>query len=357
MKLMLSENIRSFRKQRKLTQEQLAEVLGVTTGAVYKWESGLSIPDIGLIVEMADFFDTSVDVLLGYRMKDNRLKETVARLKKYRHDKDPAGLVEAEKALKKYPNSFEIVHESATLYRAFGLESGKKEHALRALELFIESLPLLPQNEDPEIGELTIYGGVAYAHQMLGENQKALEILKQHNVGGYYCDRIGLMLTDNSGTDDAIPYLSEALTLHVTALVRTVMGYLNVYMNRGDFPSANAILHWLTGMLSGLRRPETPSDLDKVNSPLFACMAFSQYKMGETDAARASLQSAERIAEAFDAAPNYDWEAVRFVEHPEKMSAYDDLGATAMQSVESVIKSFEDEAFSAMWNEINERDK
>ena len=137
-KLTLSENIRSFRRQRKLTQEQLAEVLGVTTGAVYKWESGLSIPDIGLIVEMADFFDTSVDVLLGYRMEDNRLKETVARLKKYRHDKDPAGLTEAEKALKKYPNSFEIVHESATLYRAFGLESGKKEHALRALELFID---------------------------------------------------------------------------------------------------------------------------------------------------------------------------------------------------------------------------
>ena len=231
------------------------------------------------------------------------------------------------------------------------------EHALRALELYIESLPLLSQNEDPEIGELTIYGGVANAHQMLGENQKALEILKQHNAGGYYCDRIGLMLTDNSGTDEAIPYLSEALTLHVTALVHTVMGYLNVYMNRGDFPSANAILHWLTGMLSGLRRPETPSHLDKVNGPFFACMAFSRYKMGETDAARASLQSAKRIAEAFDAAPNYDWEAVRFVEHPEKMSAYDDLGATAMQSVESVIKSFEDEAFSAMWNEINEQDK
>ena len=73
MDMKLAENIRSFRKVRKLTQEQLAEVLGVTPGAVYKWEAGLSIPDIGLIMEMADFFDTSVDVLLGYRMKDNRL--------------------------------------------------------------------------------------------------------------------------------------------------------------------------------------------------------------------------------------------------------------------------------------------
>ncbi len=354
MDMKLAENIRSFRKARKLTQEQLAEVLGVTPGAVYKWEAGLSIPDIGLIMEMADFFDTSVDVLLGYRMKDNRMKETVARLKKYRHDKDPAGLVEAEKALKKYPNSFEIVHESAALYRAFGLESGKKEHALRALELFIKSFPLLAQNEDPEIGELTIYGAMADVYKMLDENEKALELLKQHNVGGYYCDRIGLTLTDDSGTDEAVPYLSEALIIHVTALVRTVMGYFNVYMNRGDFSSACAIMHWCTDVLSGLRRPETPSFLDKINGPCFACMAFAQYQTGDSDAARASLESAKRIAEAFDAAPNYDGNAVRFVEHPEKMSAYDDLGATAMQSVLGVIQSFEDEAFSAMWKAIRE---
>ena len=54
MELTLSENIRSLRKQRHLTQEQLAEVLGVTAGAVYKWESGLSVPELDLIVEMAD---------------------------------------------------------------------------------------------------------------------------------------------------------------------------------------------------------------------------------------------------------------------------------------------------------------
>ena len=55
MNMMLAENIRKFRKERSLTQEQLAEVLGVTTGAVYKWEAGLSVPELDLIVEMADF--------------------------------------------------------------------------------------------------------------------------------------------------------------------------------------------------------------------------------------------------------------------------------------------------------------
>ncbi len=80
MEITLSDNIRKFRKEHRLTQEQLAEVMGVTTGAVHKWESGLSVPDISLIVELADFFNTSVDVLLGYKMKDNNIKSTIDRI-------------------------------------------------------------------------------------------------------------------------------------------------------------------------------------------------------------------------------------------------------------------------------------
>ena len=54
MKMMLAENIRAFRKERSLTQEQLAEALGVTSGAVYKWEAKLSIPELELFIQMAD---------------------------------------------------------------------------------------------------------------------------------------------------------------------------------------------------------------------------------------------------------------------------------------------------------------
>ena len=45
----------------------------MTVGAVYKWEARLSQPELSMVMELADFFDTSVDVLLGYEMRDNRL--------------------------------------------------------------------------------------------------------------------------------------------------------------------------------------------------------------------------------------------------------------------------------------------
>ena len=53
METSIAENIRAYRKQRGLTQEQLAEVLGVSVGAVYKWESRSSLPELRLIMEMA----------------------------------------------------------------------------------------------------------------------------------------------------------------------------------------------------------------------------------------------------------------------------------------------------------------
>ena len=110
MELALSENIRAFRKERSLTQEQLSEALGVTPGAVYKWEAGLSVPELPVIVKLADFFDTSVDVLLGYKIRNNSMDAISDRLNTYIRNSDPAALPEAEKALKKYPNSFMVVH-------------------------------------------------------------------------------------------------------------------------------------------------------------------------------------------------------------------------------------------------------
>ena len=66
MQLSIGENIKKYRKEMDLTQEELAEAFGVTIGAVSKWESGSTVPDILALVELADFFSISMDVLLGY---------------------------------------------------------------------------------------------------------------------------------------------------------------------------------------------------------------------------------------------------------------------------------------------------
>lgn len=64
--LHLSENIIRLRRERKLTQEELADFIGVTKAAVSKWENGLTTPDILLLPRLACFFDVTIDQLMGY---------------------------------------------------------------------------------------------------------------------------------------------------------------------------------------------------------------------------------------------------------------------------------------------------
>lgn len=64
--LQLSENIARLRREKNVTQEQLADHIGVTKGAVSKWENGTTLPDLVTLPLLASFFDVSVDALLGY---------------------------------------------------------------------------------------------------------------------------------------------------------------------------------------------------------------------------------------------------------------------------------------------------
>ena len=70
--LNFSDNIIKLRDNKKITQEQLADFIGVTKGSVSKWETGQSLPDILTLPELAAFFDVTIDELLGYKPQLSR---------------------------------------------------------------------------------------------------------------------------------------------------------------------------------------------------------------------------------------------------------------------------------------------
>ena len=61
------EVIRKYRKQKELTQEEMAARLGVTAPAVNKWENGNSLPDIALLAPIARLLGVSLEELLSFR--------------------------------------------------------------------------------------------------------------------------------------------------------------------------------------------------------------------------------------------------------------------------------------------------
>lgn len=354
MKNNLSENIRKYRKERGLTQEQLAEAMGITTGAVYKWESELSQPGLDMIVELADFFDVSVDVLIGYQIKDNSLNSTVDRLKNYFINKDIQGLNDAEKALKKYPNEFQIVYRSALLFDNFGLELSDKGLMKRALDLFEKSRLLLDQNSDSKIDENLIYKEMAMILSEMDKKEQAIELLMKHNAGGRFNDVIGVMLAENEkDVDRAMPYLSDSLMNNIISLIKIMFGYINVYLAKEDYDLAQQAIKLAISLLDGFKKEEKICFFDKLHCILLTCLAETEIKIGNIVAAKEALSETKILAERFDKSPDYRTDNIRFVVNENNSSVYDNLGTTALAGVEKAIRELEDKKLQEIWEGMN----
>ncbi|MBE5877723.1 MAG: helix-turn-helix domain-containing protein [Lachnospiraceae bacterium] len=75
----IGNKIRTLRKNKNMTQEQLAEVLSVSSQAVSKWENGISAPDIELLPIIARFFGITMDEFFNYRLGALNYKERFIR--------------------------------------------------------------------------------------------------------------------------------------------------------------------------------------------------------------------------------------------------------------------------------------
>lgn len=75
-RLNIGEKILQLRKEKNITQEQLAFMVGVSAGAVSKWENGNSMPDITLIAPLARALNTSLDVLFSFEQEVSETEVT-----------------------------------------------------------------------------------------------------------------------------------------------------------------------------------------------------------------------------------------------------------------------------------------
>lgn len=82
--------IKELRKEKNLTQEQLAEVFNVSRRTVSRWETGSNMPDLDILIEMSDFYEVDLREILDGERKDEKMneemKETVMKVAEYSNE-------------------------------------------------------------------------------------------------------------------------------------------------------------------------------------------------------------------------------------------------------------------------------
>ncbi|MDO4568027.1 MAG: helix-turn-helix domain-containing protein [Clostridia bacterium] len=352
MKTKLAENIKLLRKERKMTQEQLAEAMGVTVGAVYKWESNQSTPEVGTIMELANLFDTSTDVLLGYEWVSSNAGAALERIVSLTHEeKYEEASTEAEKALKKYPNHFGIVYRSALVYLLRSESVRDRKLYSRAVSLLDHACELLSQNKDDTISEISIRTLIAKAHLLSGDPKGALDVLKRHNACGVNNATIGMVLADYlHDADEAEKYLGRAFQAYIDDINSIVVGYANVFFQRKDYDAAIDCFFWLRTVLRGIQPRTELTWFDKYDCVLLESIAECHCFKGQFDTAKLYLKEAVERAVQYDSASQGEVNAMEFFTklRIEQQPTYDLYGKTAMDCLQRRMQP-DDEGVPQLW--------
>jgi len=217
----IGQRIKDLRKQNDLTQEKLADFLGVTYQSVSKWETGITMPDLGMIVPLARLLHVSTDELLGMKSveTDTRREEIEAT---YKNTWQTGDLEEryriAQAAVSEYPGDMKYLDWLAwiTAMRSFGFAddetyAAEQEKAIKLFACVIENAA------DERIRASSIQGIVQYL-SIRGRYEEAKKYAECYPEN-YSVSREEVLLSCLQGDEEVI--LSQKM------LVRMLTGILN----------------------------------------------------------------------------------------------------------------------------------
>ncbi len=236
MNLLIGENIKRIRRERDLTQEEVAAHLGISFQSISKWERGDGYPDITMLPTLANYFGISVDDLLGMSeiAKSDRYNEiNVIWTENNQKELHNENVVLMRQALKTFPNNaLLLVQLSTSLEKLDGTDDEKLKNLRESIAIQEQ---ILRYGEDSEVRGATLFN-ICFAYWKIGEYEKALEQAKK--LPNLYKARENALVYFLEGeakhkiAKEALIPLAWALVHHLSALCET--GKNSVYLKKAS---------------------------------------------------------------------------------------------------------------------------
>lgn len=181
-KLKIGEVIYTLRKEKGITQEQLADFVGVSSAAVSKWESGASYPDITLLPVLATFFNVSIDKLLNFNIE---LSEADVReiydecVESFNNEEFEVALEKSNSYINKFPSSYTLKFTLASLVFGSSWRIETQEKLDKIIDYVIKlNEDIVANCNDIKLVEPALFClGSLYSSN--GEHDKAIETLNK----------------------------------------------------------------------------------------------------------------------------------------------------------------------------------
>jgi len=172
--LFIAENLKTLRKRKDLTQEEVAEMLNVSPQSVSKWERGDTLPDITLLPALANLYKLTVDELIGMDKINDRETRTAVFTTAHDHWRNgdiTAAIEDYSEALKTYPNDEGIMSDLAMLL-ALHDDPANLSRAVSLCER------VLSDNQGDKVHHTT-RAALCFIYMKAGEKEKAIAVARR----------------------------------------------------------------------------------------------------------------------------------------------------------------------------------
>lgn len=339
----LAENIRKYRKERQMTQEDLAEKLSLTLGTISKWERGSSEPELSYLMQLAQIFHVSLDALLDFSIQSNNADILVDKIRKLMNAREFEKVKkECEAALLIYPNHFHVVNQVAHAYNMMGTVTKEKEALRLAIKYFTHSIDLFSQNTDPQTSITEIQNDIAGCYLALEETQKGIDLMKKNNICGINDAQIAVNLIVMLKQDkEGFEYTQKAFINSVSNMINVLLAMMTYCVNENKPQEGLRTVEKAIAYMSLIKeKHDDIAFVDKYVASTILLSAVFHDALGDWDEAKADIRKAITHAKAFDKAPCFNTKNIIFVDNIEDGYIYDSLGLTAKQGLISMIDEF-----------------
>lgn len=240
----IGEVIRKYRKEKQLTQEEMAKFLGVTAPAVNKWENGNSFPDITLLAPIARLLGITTDTLLSYRdeLTDQEINQILAAIgTKIENENYDAAFQWVEQQILEYPDCDRLILLAALSlngYRYFYGITGQEKCERKICEWYNRVL----SSRDNDISQNAAMA--LYQMYMIREDyEKAQEYLDRIPGRGFNKKQMQTNLYRSQGkTEEAYRLYEEILFNASYDLTGAANGLFSLAVGEKDMEKARMIV-------------------------------------------------------------------------------------------------------------------
>ena len=316
----IGATIKQLRQEQDITQEQLADALGITSRAVSQWETDRTAPDISQLPALANFFDVTTDHLLGVDIarKEEEVGKILKRVNGFQEQGDhEASAKYLREQLKTYPNEPDLLTNLASALQTFYFHQGKadteelkKEKSDEIIALCERALKYYKPTDDNNFTKQVLIGQYVY---YLHDKEKGEKLVM--SLPNVYCTR-ERFLADLYEGKEALARRQSALLWSMTQMMHRLFweisrDYSYTCEQKIEILKADDAL---TELITG----EKPNFFHGTLSVNAATQAELYLKLGDKE------KSLEMLLSAYDHADSYENRSARAKYSPCWLSEMDD---------------------------------